>query len=323
MPAKDFIGLTGPEYEMDVERGRIRDFAKAMSAPLPEFTTTRNPVIPATFLVTTPYTWGYSLERPRGTIFSQIDHDLSVPLHAEEAFIFHREPPRAGDQFNCRAILEDVTSKSGGRGGDLTFLTMLTEYRNPAGELVVEQRSVTVTTGRSPTEGGWAVTLPPYEPDYPGIDPVDIFTDVARMSWEDLAEGEGPKLVNAGPLMLRDIVRFQGVVGEDNALHHDTVWAQRFGYPAVFGLGTHQASMITGYAAHWLDPSAVRGFRVRFRCVYWPGDEIHYKGEVVRKFIDADTGHRKAELALRCLKPDGETIMDAQMTMDFGRAADL
>jgi len=65
MPAKDFIGLTGPEYEMDVERGRIRDFAKAMSAPLPEFTTNRNPVIPATFLVTTPYTWGYSLERPR------------------------------------------------------------------------------------------------------------------------------------------------------------------------------------------------------------------------------------------------------------------
>ena len=321
MPAIDFIGLTGPEYEMDVERGRIRDFARAMSAPLQEFMTGRNPVIPATFLVTTPYTWGYSLERPRGTVFSQIDHDLSVPLHAEEAFIFHGAPPRAGDRYNCKAILEDVTSKSGGRGGELTFLTMLTEYRNAAGGLAVEQRSVTVTTGRSPTEGDWVVNLPPYEPDYEDIDLVDIFTDVARMSWEDLTEGEGPNLVNAGPLMLRDIVRFQGVVGEDNALHHDTAWAHKFGYPGVFGLGTHQASMVAGYAAHWLDPAAVREFRVRFRCVYWPGDQLHYKGEVVRKFIDADSGHKKAELALRCLKPDGQTIVDAKMSMDFGSAS--
>ena len=96
MVVTDFIGLMGPEYEMDVERGKIREFARAMHAPVPEFVEGRNPIVPATFLVTTAYTWGYTLERPRGTVFERIDHDLSVPLHAEESFEFHGEPPRAG-----------------------------------------------------------------------------------------------------------------------------------------------------------------------------------------------------------------------------------
>ena len=93
MPAEDSIGLTGPEYEMDIERGKIREFARAMHAPLPEYVDASNPVIPDTFLITAAYTWGYSLERPRGTVFEQIDHDFSVPLHAEESFTFHGSLP--------------------------------------------------------------------------------------------------------------------------------------------------------------------------------------------------------------------------------------
>ena len=38
MPAEDYIGLQGPEYDMDVERGKIREFARAMNAPLPRST---------------------------------------------------------------------------------------------------------------------------------------------------------------------------------------------------------------------------------------------------------------------------------------------
>ena len=138
MPAEDAIGLRGPEYEMDIERGKIREFAAAMNAPLPEFIDSQNPLIPATFLITAAYGWGYSLERPRGTAFEQLDHDLSVPLHAEESFTFHAALPRAGDRLICRATLENVWHKQGSRGGDLTFLTMLTEFRSEAGELIAE-----------------------------------------------------------------------------------------------------------------------------------------------------------------------------------------
>lgn len=318
MPAQDHIGLTGPAYEMDVERGKVREFAKAMNAPLPDFVEGRHPIIPATFLITTQYVWGYTLERPRGTVFEQIDHDFSVPLHAEESFIFHGEPPRAGDRFICQPSLESVRIKRGSKGGELTFLTMLNEYRDEAGRLAVEQRSVTVTTSQSPEDGAWQVEIPPYHPHYDDLDPGDPFSHVTRVEWDDLVEGEGPGVVNTGPLLIQDMVRFQGVEGEDNPLHFDQVWAEKNGYPTVFGLGMHQASVLASYAAHWLDPAAVRKLRIRFPNVYWPGEEMIYDIKVARKYIDPDTGHRMADLDLLCTRSSADTLVRAWMTLNFG-----
>ncbi|MGB1250859.1 MAG: FAS1-like dehydratase domain-containing protein [Candidatus Promineifilaceae bacterium] len=320
MPALDAIGLTGPKYEVDIERGKIREFARAMNAPLPDFVEGRTPIIPATFLVAAPYTWGYTLERPRGTVFETIDHDLSVPLHAEESFVFHGEPPRAGDRLIAQATLEDVRVKRGSKGGELTFLTMLTEYRDESGVLKAEQRSMTVTTGQSPDEGEWQVAIPTYDPSYEALDPGDPFAEIGRIGWDDLLEGSGPPTINAGPLLMQDMVRFQGVVGEDNPLHYDITWAAKFGYPFVFGLGMHQASVLASYAAHWLPPSAVRKMRIRFRNVYWPGEQMVYAIKVTRKYIDPDSGHRMADLALSCTRPQDEHLVDAWMTLDFGLA---
>ena len=269
MPAQDYIGLSGPEFEMDIERGKIREFARAMLAPLPEYIEGKNPLIPPTFLITAAYTWGYSLERPRGTVFEKIDHDLSVPLHAEEAYIFHGEPPRAGDRLICRSTLEDLRSKQGAKGGELTFLTLLTEFRDKSGKLVAEQRSTTVTTGNAPDADDWQVEIPPYQPEYPKeLGPGNPFALIQRVGWDEINEGDSPGSIHTGPLLIGDIVRFQGVVGEDNPLHYDQDWAHACGYPTVFGLGSHQASILSAYAVHWLNPVSLRSFRARFRNVY-------------------------------------------------------
>jgi acyl dehydratase len=320
MPAEDAVGMQGPEYEMDIERGKIRDFARAMHAPLPEYIEGQHPLIPATFLIIAAYSWGYSLERPRGSVFEKIDHDLSVPLHAEESFTFHAPLPRAGDRLVCRASLENVWRKQGGRGGDLTFLTMLTEFRDQAGELIAEERSTTVTTENAPAADDWNVDIPDYRPDYPeNLDPGDPFAHIMRSSWAALDEGMSPGEINTGALRIGDIVRFQSVVGEDNPLHYDLVWAQTLGYPNVFGLGSHQASMLAAYAAHWLDPSAIRFFKARFRNVYWPGEILFYKAEVAKKYIDRDSGHRLLELILKCTRNNHNPVVDAWMTLDFGQ----
>ncbi|MEM7562889.1 MAG: MaoC family dehydratase N-terminal domain-containing protein [Pseudomonadota bacterium] len=317
MPAQDSIGLTGPDYEMDVERGHIRRFARAMGASVEAFTRGYHPVIPATYLVSVPYTWGYSMERPRGTVFADIDHDLTVSLHAEESFHFLGDLPRAGDRFTCRSILEDVKVKSGGRGGDLTFLVMLTEYRNQSGKLVVEQRSTSVTTGQSPSSDDWQVDLPEYDPEYPDSEPVDYFVSVGRECWSQLEVGKGPGKVETGALLLRDIVRFQGVVGEDDALHHDFAWARKFDYPGVFGLGTHQASLLAGYAAHWLDPQAVRYYRARFKSIIWPGDKLSYEGLVVKKYRNEISGKPAVDVQLKCRRENGELLVEVDMTLEF------
>jgi acyl dehydratase len=319
MPAEDFIGLQGPEYTMDIERGKIREFARAMNAPLPEYTEGERPPVPATFLITAAYTWGYSLERPRGTAFERIDHDLSVPLHAEESFCFHGALPRAGDRLFCRASLEKVWRKQGGRGGELTFLTMLTEFRDDAGVLVAEERSTTVTTANTPDAGGWDVVIPDYRPDYPDdLDPGDPFAFIERTEWSDIDPGARHE-IETGPLHIGDIVRFQSVVGEDNPLHYDLAWAKSLGYPNVFGLGSHQASMLAAVAAHWFDPAAVADFRARFRNVFWPGESLAYAVEVSGKYRDENNGHRMLELQLACTRHGNDAVVDAWLTLDFDR----
>lgn len=316
MPATDFEGLTGPEYEVDIERGKIRDFARAMSAPLPEFMEGRTPVIPATLLVSAPYTFGYTMERPRGTVFETIDHDFSIPLHAEESFIFHGEPPRAGDRLIAQGSVESVREKQGANGGDLTFLTMLTTYKDDAGSLIAEQRSVTVTTSNNPGGDDWKPDIPVYKPHYPELEPGDLFAGIDRVSWDDLVEGNGPGAIDTGPLMVADMVRFQGVVGEDNPLHFDVPWAHACDYPTVFGLGMHQASLLAGYAAHWIDPQTVRSYKARFRNVFWPGEHMIHDVRVEKKYMD-EAGNRSADLKLTCTRGNGDIIVDAWMTCEF------
>ncbi|MEZ5809949.1 MAG: MaoC family dehydratase N-terminal domain-containing protein [Rhizobiaceae bacterium] len=313
MALADHIGLAGPEYEVDIERGKIREFARAMAAPLPEFTEGRHPVIPATFLVSAPYTWGYTLERPRGTVFETIGFDPAVSLHGEEEFRFFGPMLKAGDRLVARSIIEDIREKRGASGGKLTFAVTLTQYRGLDGVLRAEQRTTSVATEQTPGSQDWNVDLPQYHADYRELDGRRCFDAVERACFSDLAEGEGPGPIHAGPLMLQDIVRFQGVVGEDNALHHDADWARQNGYPDVFALGMHQASMLASYAGHWLPPEAVRSFKVRFHKVYWPGDRLVYAGRVA----GLDSAARIADLYLTTTRENGDLVNEVWMQLDF------
>jgi len=313
MALLDQIGLTGPEYEVFIERGKIREFARAMDAPLPEFLEGPNPVCPPTFLISAPYTWGYTLERPRGTIFSEIEHDLSVSLHAEESFTFHGEPPRAGEKLIARPKLEKVWEKHGSNGGKLTFLTILNEYRAPDGPLRVEQRSTSVTTQAAPGEGEWKPHLPAYNPDYPELERASPFSIINRVNLDDLQEDSRADEIHAAPLLKQEIVRFQGVVGEDDPLHHDAEWAAQNKYPSVFALGMHQASLMASYVSHWLAPVALRSFKTRFREVVWPGDRLVYQG----KIIDKDTSAGKVKVHLTCTRHKAGLVSEAWAEYDF------
>ena len=208
MALQDQVGLKGPSYEVNIERGKIREFARAMAAPLPEFMEETNPLIPAMFLVTAPYTWGYTLERPRGTIFETIEFDPAVSLHGEESFIFHGALPRAGDRLIATPSVESAKQKQGASGGSMTILTILNQYHDENGVLRVEQRSTSIATGDAPGSGDWQVDLPEYEPQYSSLERASPFTHISRQGFDDLVEGEGSGPVSAGPLLKQDIIRF-------------------------------------------------------------------------------------------------------------------
>jgi hydroxyacyl-ACP dehydratase HTD2-like protein with hotdog domain len=73
-------------------------------------------------------------------------------LHGGQEFIFHGPPPRAGTKLTAQTRIEDIYEKEGKRGGTMTFVVGVTEFRDEQGNLVAESRGTTIETGRAPRQ---------------------------------------------------------------------------------------------------------------------------------------------------------------------------
>jgi MaoC dehydratase-like protein len=124
------VGTTGEPFVMDLEAGKIREFARATRSEHPAYLTDRTPVIPPTFL-TTAFFWQTGDSDP----WAAVAMDQSRGLHAEQEFEFHGPPPRAGDRLTGTSRVTRIYSKPG-RNGPLTFAVMVTEFRAADGRLV-------------------------------------------------------------------------------------------------------------------------------------------------------------------------------------------
>ena len=80
-----------------------------------------------------------------------IDCDLARVLHGEEEYGFLGPPPRAGQTLTVTSRLGDQWKKEGKRGGVMRFATIVNEYRDAAGDLVAEQRTTVIETGKAPS----------------------------------------------------------------------------------------------------------------------------------------------------------------------------
>jgi hypothetical protein len=138
-------GVTGEPFTLDVERGKIREFARATFSRNPAYLAADVPVAPATFL-TTAFFW----QAGDGDPWPAVAMDQRRGLHAEQEFVFHGSPPRAGQRLTGRSRIESVTRKPGRRGGMLAFAVMVTEFVDETGRLVAEARMTGVETGTAP-----------------------------------------------------------------------------------------------------------------------------------------------------------------------------
>jgi len=73
-------------------------------------------------------------------------------MHAEQEYVFHGPPPRAGTTLTAQSRITEIYQKQGRRGGTLTFAVMVTEYRDETGRLVAEARLTGVETAQPPKE---------------------------------------------------------------------------------------------------------------------------------------------------------------------------
>ena len=147
MANRDAVGLEGPAFPMTVERGKVREFARATQSSAPAYRDEPAPPVPPTFLMTMAF-WS---PPEAGDVWQRVGIDLRRLLHGEQEFRFPKGPPRAGARLSAKTRVESVAEKEGKRGGSMTFVVTVTEFRDESGEVVAESRSTAIETGRAPT----------------------------------------------------------------------------------------------------------------------------------------------------------------------------
>jgi acyl dehydratase len=138
-----FIGHTLPAFSVDVEKGRLRFFAKAIGQTDPVYTdeeaarTAGYPglPVPPTFL------FCLEMESPNpAAIRDLLGMDYKRLLHGEQGFTYHAMA-HAGDRLTFAQRIEDIYDK---KNGALEFVVRRTHVTNQHDELVAELRCVTV-----------------------------------------------------------------------------------------------------------------------------------------------------------------------------------
>ncbi len=139
------VGATGRPFRIDVERGKIRELARALFSENPAYLVDDPPVALPTFF-TTMYAW----ENPDSSPWDKFELDRQRALHASQEFEFFGPPPRAGARLTGQSRITDIFEKTGSRGGRLVFGVMVTEFRDDAGVLVAQATVTVVETERPP-----------------------------------------------------------------------------------------------------------------------------------------------------------------------------
>jgi N-terminal half of MaoC dehydratase len=131
--------LEGKEYEeiaLAVDRDRVVGFAEAIGDPDPRYREGEAPIAPPTF-PTVLQLFGSA----QVVADSDLGLDYSRVVHGGQEFEWRR-PIRVGDRLAAHPRIERIAAKGGNE-----FLTVETEIRDTAGDLVAVARSTLISRG--------------------------------------------------------------------------------------------------------------------------------------------------------------------------------
>ena len=137
------IGHELPPFQVDVEKGRLRFFAKATGQDDPVYTdedsarAAGHPGLPV------PPTFFFCLEMESpnpAAVRELLGIDYRRLLHGEQGFTYHRMA-YAGDTLSFQQRIEDIYDK---KNGALEFVVRKTSVTNQRGEPVADLRCVSV-----------------------------------------------------------------------------------------------------------------------------------------------------------------------------------
>jgi len=141
---RQYIGHVMPAFEVQVERGRLKFFAKAIGQTDPAYTdeaaarAAGHPGLPV------PPTFFFCLEMDApdpAAIRNLLGMDYRRLLHGEQGFTYRRMA-YAGDVLRYEQRIEDIYDK---KGGALEFVVRKVRITNQRGEHVADLRAVSPT----------------------------------------------------------------------------------------------------------------------------------------------------------------------------------
>jgi acyl dehydratase len=142
---KALVGREFAPFVVSVERGKIKEFARAIGDLNPFYLDDRvgqasewgDIVAPPTFMTTFRDAAGDNADFLR-----ELGTDISRLLHGEQEFELHR-PLRPGDTLLCRSRIVDIYEKTG-RSGPMGFVVREMVATDRAGDIVGTMRHITV-----------------------------------------------------------------------------------------------------------------------------------------------------------------------------------
>ncbi len=142
---KAIVGKEYPPFPVTVERGRIKDFARALGDLNPFYIDDAVGAASPWGDVIAPPTFAVSF-RGEGADSSALLRDLGVDisrvLHGEQEFEIHRQLV-PGETYLCRTKILDIYEKTG-RSGPMAFVVRETAVTDRTGEIVMSTRQITV-----------------------------------------------------------------------------------------------------------------------------------------------------------------------------------
>lgn len=137
------IGRELPALSAEVEKGRLRQFARAIGETDPVYSDETAARAAGYRSLPAPPTFAFCLEMDQPqpfAVYQDMGIELARMLHGEQSFVYHR-PVCAGDTLTFRARIADIYAK---KNGALEFVVKQTAVDNQHGERVAELRSVIV-----------------------------------------------------------------------------------------------------------------------------------------------------------------------------------
>ena len=140
---KKWIGFKLPVSELNIDRSRLRFFAKTIGETSSIYTDVEAALAAGYADLPAPPTFLFAAELDSGAsdlLLQKLEVPIAKILHGEQSFCYH-ESACAGDTITVRSIVDDIYDK---KNGALEFIVKSSRATNQHDQLVAEMRIVIV-----------------------------------------------------------------------------------------------------------------------------------------------------------------------------------